>query len=492
MLGSKSGESGWVNVKNEWMVVAAVIFLIQLANVVTASRSPTIWMDEVMFTDPAANLIFGKGFTSTAWVKLSDDNIWAANAPLHSWLLIPWIKIVGFSPTAVRSINFLYLGLAAFLFWLAVRNSGIITSPLLRIGVVILIWFDSAIGYSYRAARYDELGILLTALAAVLITTRDSIQRRVCLICIGILVPFTGLQLLPFAVVVCLAFLVVYGVRSLRASVPLGLGVALGGALLYLVLTRLAAWNGFALAILAPRSDPTRTNTVAKLLAGVREYPAAVRIDPLFAAIIAILILGLVFNRKQQVNSWKRFDILALLLAFAIPIVLAMPGPFARYYFWMVVIPCGIAALQVLERFLKGNLQQRRIGWAIGLVLAITALTGLPARLAVTAIEWSKRDYSPVEAFISRAVKPEDVIVADWQAFYALAPKKVKVYYPIFRLNPEERTSVTELIISPDDFEQVTRTLGGNWQRVDLLAAAPAGLGAKLYNLAIYRRQVPN
>ncbi|MGZ3472339.1 MAG: hypothetical protein ACXVA6_20420, partial [Isosphaeraceae bacterium] len=65
------------------------------ANLGTSSRSPVIWQDEVMFTDPAANLYFGQGFTTSAWFQ-SRGTLFAGNSPLYSLCLYPWIRVFGF------------------------------------------------------------------------------------------------------------------------------------------------------------------------------------------------------------------------------------------------------------------------------------------------------------------------------------------------------------------------------------------------------------
>src|SRR5258708_31606661 len=62
-------------------------------NLATASRYPSVWMDETLYTDPAVNLLFGHGFTSTAWPAQPRDHWWAGNVPLHEFLLYGWMKV---------------------------------------------------------------------------------------------------------------------------------------------------------------------------------------------------------------------------------------------------------------------------------------------------------------------------------------------------------------------------------------------------------------
>src|SRR5258706_1732172 len=90
------------------IAVIALLLAILLVNLATALRYPAVCQYEVMYTDPAANLILGKGFTSTAWYVQTGEKFWAANTPLHEMALSGWIRIFGFSPLAVRSINYVW------------------------------------------------------------------------------------------------------------------------------------------------------------------------------------------------------------------------------------------------------------------------------------------------------------------------------------------------------------------------------------------------
>ena len=373
--------------RKELFWVGATIFVIFLVNLATAARSPTVWMDEVMLADPAANLVVaGRGFTSTAWPRYGSTRMWAGNAPLHSWLLAPWVAVWGLTPTAVRAINFVYISLAAWLLWAAVRRSGFIRSPRLRIALVVLVLCENAVVFSYRGGRYDTLGVLLLAIAAAGAVAKAPALRMALLVFAGIAIPFAGLQLIPYAVVVCAALLLVFGARTLRVSLPLGVGVAAGGALLYATFRALGIWDAFVPAI---REQMVGEAGSAKLLVA----------DPTLVLATAALLLGAAFGWKL---GWRRFDVLALVLLVAVPAVLGWTGRFPHYYLWMIGIPALVAAVQVWER-----LQARRIGWVVAALLIGGAMAGLPARLAIMAIEWPRRDYAPVEALISRTVTGE-------------------------------------------------------------------------------------
>ena len=79
-----------------WESIAAslILFSFLFASLLVATRTPTVFMDEVEYTDPAANLYFGKGFTSTMWAQ-DRHEFWCGNVPLYQGLLFAAFKIFG-------------------------------------------------------------------------------------------------------------------------------------------------------------------------------------------------------------------------------------------------------------------------------------------------------------------------------------------------------------------------------------------------------------
>jgi len=97
----------------------SILGVVLITNISTAELSPTVWMDEVMFTDPAVNLrLFGR-FTSSAWPAQSDQDFWSSYPPLHSLLLSAWLWLAPITPTGVRSLNFILIGLSCLALWSA-------------------------------------------------------------------------------------------------------------------------------------------------------------------------------------------------------------------------------------------------------------------------------------------------------------------------------------------------------------------------------------
>src|SRR2546422_11523965 len=99
-----------------WRVIG-LLFCFLLLNLLTSTRYPYVWIDEVMYSDPAVNLYLGNGFTSSAWYAQPSTEFWAGNVPLHTLLLYLWLKLFGFSILSVRSLNCVYMTACCWLLW---------------------------------------------------------------------------------------------------------------------------------------------------------------------------------------------------------------------------------------------------------------------------------------------------------------------------------------------------------------------------------------
>jgi hypothetical protein len=471
--------------------VFAVLVLLVLLNVLTASRSPTVWSDEVVFADPAANLLEGNGLTSTAWPYQTARERWCGNAPLHTWLLIPWIGVFGLTPTSVRAVNYLYMALVGLLLWVAIRRFGLISSPRLRVACVALMLLENAIVFSYRSGRYDALGILLTAAVFAAATMRSSAARVATVVTTGVLVPLTGLQLIPYAVAVALVLLLVFGTQTLRVTAPLGVGIAMGGAALYVILHSIGAWQGFMTSVYRQRvSFEVPTNITQALLSALREPLHMFLDDPSLVPMLMVLLIGLALAGSSDLKTWRRADVAALMLCFVIPVIVGITAHFERFYIWMVSVPVLVGTLTVWDRLRSVSSQPLRSArTVIVFLLGIAGMVGLPARLGVTVLEWKQRDYAQVETLVSRHVRAGDVVFADWQAYYALHHVRARAFYPRYPMSPSEKDAVTMMVIPPQDLPQASKILGGRWHEVGALNSPGRGLGARLYDLAVYARE---
>jgi len=83
----------------ELALVLGLVFIFLIQSLAVAQWALPVWQDEAMYTDPAANLYMGHGFTSRGWHFQLGDEFWAGNVPLHE-ILSKGPKRLENSPTA--------------------------------------------------------------------------------------------------------------------------------------------------------------------------------------------------------------------------------------------------------------------------------------------------------------------------------------------------------------------------------------------------------
>jgi hypothetical protein len=185
---------------------------------------------------------------------------------------------------------------------------------------------------------------------------------------------------------------------------------------------------------------------------------------------------------------------------------MAAAGRFLVYYTRMVYVPLTmrfVVAIQPLRDMAIAR-QPRRIAS----VLAVFAcLAGLPARLTLTALQWSGRDYDVVRRFVAANVRPGDSLLSDWQAFYPLRSRDdIETFFPDYLtlLTTRERTQLTGLLLRDDpETPKLLASIGGMWR----VAARMSNWGASVFgksglllrfsarpygNLVMYRRMAPD
>jgi hypothetical protein len=213
--------------RGERLALILLLTAFLAVNLFTASRSPVVSLDEVFFADPAINLAMGHGFTSTVWPQ-PRGAFFAGNVPLYSWLLSFWIRIFGVNPTAVRSLNYVFMAVAAIAIGFGTARTRMIQSPGWRLAAIaaILLCFD--VTFSYRGARYDALGICIVSILFGAWSTR----RRPAIVCSaligGALLPWAGLQLVVLAAVMMVALALLFRREAMEYAALLFSGITIG------------------------------------------------------------------------------------------------------------------------------------------------------------------------------------------------------------------------------------------------------------------------
>lgn len=487
----KPGSCMAAAIGSETGVAVLTLTLFLAVNLLTASRSPTVWTDEVMFTDPAANLAQGHGFTSTAWFTQSRTEFFAGNSPFYPLCLCPWIACFGLGPVAVRSFSYVLTVAASAVFWRTLAEPGVVRSRWCRAAVVLVALFGCGVTLSYRSARYDCLAMLLMACLWWTVLQRESARRSLGLIVLCAVLPWTGLQLIPYLAALVVLVIAWRGVKGgMRDACVAGTGLLLGAGSLYLLLRWQGAWTNFRNSVLAFSGQSRGPGE--RLLDAV----ASLTVDPSMMLLSGLLVAVLGWQLWADRRSPRRAMLLAgAYFALAIPVGLALVGKFPRYYSWMAYIPVAVC----LGMWLEQATLNRAATAAIAAIVGLACLLGLPARTAVTLAEWRFRDYGPVVALVQRNVTPRDAVYCDYEAYYAAKAITADVYLPPYCrvITAGERAATSVLVVLPEGAHGAMQFFGGQWTLVAEYDANAArafsiagrlGVGSKPYRLAVYRR----
>jgi hypothetical protein len=341
---------------------------------------------------------------------------------------------------------------------------------------------------------------MVVVAALVLASTIAPVSRRAgALFVIAMLVPWSGLQLLPFLAL--LGGIVVF-VRPRAALVSLcatGAGSLAGLASLAAFFAANGVWWEFLKS--ATILSGARRSLAARLVAGSQ----APFTEPSSILLMIVLGLGLIAVIRRGALRPRSPLVVGLLFGVLVPCLLAMAGKYARYYCWMASIPMAAC---VAAEWQAGRLMPVRK--LVLPLLVLACLAGLPARLGITLLEWHQRDPAPVEAVVARNVHPTDHVYCEYEAYYPAKQTAAVLFLPPFAgLTPEmegiepplsaaDRDSIDLLILKPATEEKSLQFFGGRWRLVERYSALGdsdrsfglmAGRGSKPYDLRVYRRE---
>jgi hypothetical protein len=126
------------------------------------------WLDEMMFVDPAANVVLNGSWDTTTWPTMDyNETGGSLYPPLWQWIQILWMGIWGVSLYSARSLNFLCVLLIGFIILSFVKKELFKGKSfnLLSVGLfTVLLWGVKEFGWVYRCGRIDILGALLALL----------------------------------------------------------------------------------------------------------------------------------------------------------------------------------------------------------------------------------------------------------------------------------------------------------------------------------------
>ena len=303
-------------------------------NLLTLGRYPQVWLDEVIFTDPAVNLAWQGRFTSTAWYFQSADAWWAANVPLYSWMLAAWVQLGSLSLAWVRSLNLVLAAASACLLITWPRRMGWLTSARWTVLYAALVIAGHGMVVATRSGRYDVLGLLLCALLPWAATVQRVVWRRMALCLVAVLVPMSGLHVALYVGLMSLVWLAATRLRSWADGLAVLSGLALGGLALLALYQSQGVLGDFLL------------NVRLSGYAGKKDWPR----DP---SLLLMLLAAIGLCWRPGDRAVWRHDRLPLTLSLAgvlVPALIFLVARLPTFYAWMAELPLALGLAMWADR----------------------------------------------------------------------------------------------------------------------------------------------
>lgn len=461
----------------EWLVVAGLLAVGMLFNLNTFNLYPTVWADEVLWSEPAINLVKTGHFTTSVWQFQRAGSFWAAQSPLYCFGLAGWMKIIGTDLLAARSFNFALVSLGIFLTWFATWHCKLIFRPSLRILAVPLLLCGYGMSFAFRCSRPDIAGMICLLCLALAFFIRHDKLRPVALFLCASATPWIGIQVALFAAVSCGLAWLFFNSLKLKTCILVGTGIFMGMA------SMLAFYQAHGVLADLMASIMQAAHEKQHLVGGdsygssiplrLRETLAAFTSDLSGGILLVGIVMLVACQRGSLCSRLSPGNWFLASIIITIPVVFNFTGHFAFYYAYMIYIPLVLVFLSALE---KSTVQSSRILGVAGIgVAAAACLVGLPLRLWISIHDCDiapRTRYAPI---IQAALSAEDVVFAHYTAFFECKDVAPKVYSPMYSrrfvdLSPsaqdftdEEKRRVNVLAIPVSKIDEMKLYWGNEW-----------------------------
>jgi len=442
-----------------WLVLLAGFCV----NVYFWEIQPTVWLDDISYSDPAVNWIEGRGFVSSAWYAQDATAFWSGNVPLHQFLLAGWLKITGFSEFKIRFWGYLQGIFALALFYSAASRlmdfKGM-RGPILMLSFLLLA---DGISFSYRSGRSDALTMLLASLQFWASTLSLGRFRTRILFVAGLLTPWAGLQLVVYQI---LAWGAVCGLAPERYWKP-ALSVAVGTLAGGIALVLWYAGHGTLIDFWSSISRHSAAGGAAKV--SLNDLWAAIFVDrSSIFLVFGALVLAMWSFADVGGKKSREFAVGALLVLIVLPAAMRLAGTYKLYYSWMTLIPAGVLLIAAIQHCSRRRVRAVCVG-----ILILAMLVGLPGRLFLSTLASSASLKQKAEQAVLRNIRDEDKAICHSKFYYLVRNKVAQAYFPSYlqRMTPRESSEVQVMILDPEDGPWPPWESRDNWVEVERIPA---------------------
>ena len=502
--------------KRECLGMGLILLVFLSISLFVAARTPTVHTDEPVFADPAANLYYGSGFTSTMWGE-DRHELWCSQPPLYTGLLYVFFKAFGFGLYQARAANDLFAAAGGILIWAGLRRSRFIQSPGYRLLALALVLSGSCSALTFRMIRYDVVMFLVSALVFFAWCQPAHCRARyLWVVLAGILCPWTGVPVLPYVALVLLIQLAVFRSQNIGLTVCVGAGFAIGTGLLLLYYQHFGVLDHFLKFVhgathndnsLMPLPKPSLKTIIFGQRLGEESLLTSFFGNPFvienmktmcdYSAVLLFLLfvpLGLEAWLGLSGRNCKFIPFVAL-TTLVIPPVIQLAGHYWSDYRWMTYIPLAIAVPRLLE-LAEGWTVSTVVRRAVFAILGLSLFLGVPFRSLWALPDWSARSVRPLKSVAAQVVKSNDVVICNFKAYFAVRPHAQLVYCSGLSAMGELRfakdlptNEVSLLCLFPTNLPAVVPVVGGKWKQVSMdNIPEAAALAQTRYGVSFYRR----
>ncbi len=475
--------------KAEWWWLGVMLAGLFALDLLTYNYYPTVWCDDVSFSEPAINFVKTGCVTTTVWQFQPLNTFPSVNCPGYILALCGWLSLVGTSLLAVRSFNFLLMGVATGLVWIISWKLNLVRSRNARLVLLPLVHLGYGISFSYRCSRPDILSLVLLLCLCLAFQLRRAGLRRLMLLLLSVSIPFIALQAALFAGFACLVAWVCFRYPRFPELATVAVGLALGGCLVAGFLAAHGVLTCFLTGIshIAWRiySDPHATGLVALPLLLIKRIVVGCFGDfSTGALLLGLGALGLLRAWGRLSAFGRRFLVFSLTLVFGVPAVFTLAGHYGFYYSYLLYVPAVLGYLAVGCELVGKPYQAVLIASSL-----VAVATGLPMRLGLTGCFSKVTPRREIQQIIDSHITADDIVFTDEAVFFEVKQRARTVYtrwssyafqvtpVPGRDFSPAEKQSVSVLVIRPEKAEFCTNYFAGQWSKVDALFGDHQDLG---------------
>ena len=460
----------------EWIVVLTLIAGGLLLNLATYNLYPTVWADEVLWSEPAINLVKTGHFTTSVWQFQRAGSFWAAQSPLYCFGLAGWMKLVGTDLLAARSFNFALVSLGILLTWLASWRCQLISRPVVRLLIVPLLFTGYGMSFSFRCSRPDIAGMICLLCFGLAFFIRHDKLRPCALFLCALAAPWIGIQVALCLAVICVLAKLFFRQVTMPLCMLLAVGVCLGMASMFAFYQSHGVLKDLMDSIFQAANEKQHFGHTDSYWASIpkrlHDTLTTYTGDMSCAALLAGLFVLVAFKPGIASSRAIRGNLYLMCIVLTIPLIFSFIAHFAFYYAYMIYVPLVLVFLMAFEQH---GLREKWLTGVGAVAIAAACLIGLPLRLLISTYDCNivpRNQYAPV---IQAALSPSDVVFADYTAFFECKAVAPLVYSPMYSrqfvslskgaqdFTEQEKAQVNVLVIPAPKIDEMKLYWGGEW-----------------------------